>query len=472
MKATIPKNVFLTNDFSFNYNSLNKANLQILTQNIYDSHEKLNDLIKNMEEKIKKTMEKQENEFFFAYRSHMSRVQMDLKQLKKQIEEDEKMNKGNEKIINLEKEMIFFKSETENLSKRLTEKTKELKRIKENNLLIQSEKLFLENKLITVLSKKKPQKKNNSLDLNNTKHVKKKENSRLNNVHPVSEIRNLHNILQPKDVMYFVAKYNIKNEDEFILDFEEILRSKEKESQKKIELLTAKLEQLKKTNIFLNYEINKGLQNNTELKSHLENCFVSVKNQIKKRKNQGLITKNPNENTSNPQNEITFDDFKITDKMKFLAFVLSNDYLIQLISDKIFSKNENSQQDHSSSKHNESHFEENKSVNVIQEEIENLANEDRRKEQLINKKLQQFYLKESFHLNGLDEKETCTPETGPFSQAKHSSEKIREILKGRRNYLKSKTLTDRMDNNSFESQSLKRNKIILINRKKENSFAL
>ena len=61
MKATIPKNVFLTNDFSFNYNSLNKANLQILTQNIYDSHEKLNDLIKNMEEKIKKTMEKQEN---------------------------------------------------------------------------------------------------------------------------------------------------------------------------------------------------------------------------------------------------------------------------------------------------------------------------------------------------------------------------------------------------------------------------
>lgn len=507
LRSSKNRNIFITNDISSKYFFSSvpenpKTSLQILTQNIYEAHEKLNDLIQNLEEKVKKSLEKQENEFFFAYRSHMSRVQIDLRELKKQIEENEKSNKIKEAEKETEKELKWFKNEAEALSKKLTEKNKEFKRLKENYLMLQSEKLFIENKLIAALSKKP--RKNHSFD----SKQKKPENEKTTfitefklNPPPVTDMRTMRkklekSLLEPKDVMYFVTKYQIKDEDEFILDFEEILRQKDKELKKKIEVLALKLENLKKTNIFLNFELNKGLQNTNELKSHLENCFQSIKNRIKKRKTIGILPKIPNEDT---QNEVNFQDFKIADKMKLLAYVLSNDSLIELITSKIFPENP---QNDENSKQNEIEsvkFEENKSFSMPPQEIESLSRDpenlsekfskmpqENEKSSFLQENLKEksnnenkvkqdfkrrFFLNGSFRGNHANEPDTRTPDISSYSKGKYSEEKMQQILKERKKtFNNNKTLTDRI-NNSFELRNLQ-SKIGKTKHKKENSFAL
>ena len=505
LRSSKNKNIFLTNDNSFKYffssNPENpKPSLKTITQNIYEAHEKLNDLIQNLEEKVKKSLERQENEFFFAYRSHMSRVQIDLRELKKQIEENEKLNKIKEAEKETEKELKWFKNEAETLSKKLTDKNKECKRLKENYLMLQSEKLFIENKLIAALSKKP--RKNHSLDSKQQKLGKKEKTVLINQLNPtpVTDMRIMRknmekSFLEPKDVMYFVTKYKIKDEDEFILDFEEILRQKEKELKKKLEVLALKLENLKKTNIFLNFELNKGLQNTNELKSHLENCFQSIKDRIKKRKT--ILPKIPNENI---QNEVNFQDFKITDKMKLLAYVLSNDSLIELIISKIFPENP---QNDDNLKQNESKLEENKSFSMPPQEIESLLSrepenlsenlskipKENEKSPFLQENLQKkskenenknnikqdfkrrFFLNGSFRGNHANEPETRTPDISSYSKGKYSEEKMQQILKERKKtFNNNKTLTDRI-NNSFELRNLQ-SKIAKKNHKKENSFAL
>ena len=455
LKNPLTKNIFLTNDLSFentnnNHEPDHRSSLKTLTQNIYETHQKLINLIENIDQNVQKTLEKQENEFFFAYRSHMSRVQIDLKLLKKQIEDEEILRDGNDKIIRLEKELAWFKKETENLSNKLTDKTKEAKRLRDSNQIIQSEKIFLQNKLIEVLKKKK-EKKNTSSDftivkIGKEKEIENKSKFLIDNL-TISKI-----LTKNQEIPYVLQKYKILDEKEFVLDFEEILKNKGKQYLKKLEGMNLKIEQLKKANIFLNYEINCNLRNNNEMKSHLENCFVSVKNEIKKRKNFGALSKS---------DDVPFEDFRLPDKMKFLAFLLTNDSLIQHLIEKIYPKDQkNLKADGSDNEHIEV-----KSINCCDSKSNDLPSF------LANEK------KKYPENSNIDrEIESYTPETVEYSRAMQNSKlKLKNyLLNQKENFLKVKTLTDRL-NKSLDNKFVRRKTPLKIGNfkiKKKNSFAL
>ena len=463
---SLHQDFFLTNDHSFeNSGSKNfdsNFNIKLLTKNIYQTHQKLNDLIENIEENVKKTMDKQENEFFFAYRAHMSRVQTDLKQLSKQIEEQEALNQGNEKITKLQKELEFFKKEAEILSNKLSEKTKELRKTKEKSLISQSEKLFLENKLIEILKKKKSnhnssvtKSSNNEPSINKTQNPNKRDNNTINIIKNKILERN-------KDIGYFIQKYNISNETEFSEDFNEALKNKEKEVSKIIEKLNNKIDQMRKANVFLNYEMNKNTINNQEMRSYLENCFNSVKNEIKKRKTIGAHSKD----------DVSFEDFRISDKMKLIAFVLSNDSLVESLLEKCnfietdhnVSKNENIDNICKTDKIDDK-FNNGQKTNEIDEKF---LNNDL--PSFINTNNESKLVKKENSYNERDE----TPETAAYSRIKNSRIKLKNFFINQgENYQKIKTLTDRQNKSfDFKAMKSKRPKIYNFKVKQEKSFVI
>lgn len=385
---------------------------------------------------MKKNLEKHENEFFFAYRSHMSKVEYDLKQMKNQIEEDEKQNKSNEKIVQLEKDLMFFKTESQNLSVKLREKTKENEILKENLMILKSEKAFLENRHIE-LSKNKVEKPTKIQEIPNKSPGIKKEN--------IEKTVEITKIRKKIEVVDLIQKYQINNNsEEFYNDLDEIITKKLEETNFKMKKIAQNMQKLKKINTFLNFQLNKISQNQNELKEYLENCFNSVKQHIMNRKKfaQG------------PTNDgISFEDFRISDKLKLLSYLLSNESVFQLLISKIFEEN-------------------NQTQTVIEKEKKSLKI-------FLNQDFQKNYVKKPFDMinssNQTNDKRTRTPSEMNINSNSKSpiTEKLKAILVKREDSVNVSTLTDRIDNNSFDARMNKNNAMKCLKKKgREKSLIL
>lgn len=439
--------------FCFKRNSLNT-----LTDNIYIAHQKLNDLISNLEEKVKKNLERQENEFFFAYRSHMSKVQADLKELKKKIDEEEKISKRNEKILKLEKDLLFFQNEAQTLSNKLSEKAKENSKLKENLMILRSEKLFLENKLIDVLkNKKEANPVQNILEPKNNKNENLSQNNSTEKQKILKKTLNNKYLKKDKDIFDIIQRYNIADSDEFFNDLCELIAKKTTHLAIKTKNLGTNLEKLKKTNIFLNSALNKNISNSNELKLHIENCFSSVKKEILKRKNFSIGSPN----NFNEQ-EINFEDFRINDKLKLLSFLLSHESIFQDLIDKIFGSNAINRENKDNSSF---HLSKNKI------DLDFISNNNASSD--LPSFLEKFSLLSKRNQNNCERNENeNTPQTSLNPNSKYSiRNKLKAFLNKKEDIVKIKTLTDRIVN-SFDGKSQAKPIMIRNNKKREKSFVL
>jgi protein associated with RNAse G/E len=74
-------------------------------------------LLADYDKKIIKVVEKHEHDFLHAYKTHMSKVERELQQLKAKADEQELRLKNDERIVKLDKSLQWFRSEVDRLVK-------------------------------------------------------------------------------------------------------------------------------------------------------------------------------------------------------------------------------------------------------------------------------------------------------------------------------------------------------------------
>jgi chromosome segregation ATPase len=114
---------------------------------ILDLHGKLQDLADQLDEKVERKLNKNENAFFLAYWDHMHTVQREFKELKKKADEEETKTRRDARIQALEKELDWFMNEALRLDEQCKRHKRELDRWKSKAEALEDDRSFLESQI-------------------------------------------------------------------------------------------------------------------------------------------------------------------------------------------------------------------------------------------------------------------------------------------------------------------------------------
>ena len=109
-----------------------------------DLYGQLNGCIDNLEVKINEVKEKHQADFLIAYKNHMSKIKRELQELKQKSEDQERMMQQNDRLINMEKQLNWFREESIKLYSKLELKNKENYELNFKIYELEKEKTFLE----------------------------------------------------------------------------------------------------------------------------------------------------------------------------------------------------------------------------------------------------------------------------------------------------------------------------------------
>ena len=110
-------------------------------------HGKVSHLVDNLAGKLGLVLRKQEKDFLAAYRAHMYNVQKELQGLRAKVDESELELRKNQKIVALQKERDWYRSEALRLDTFATNIKKDLKFMKERLSTIDEDRNWLERQL-------------------------------------------------------------------------------------------------------------------------------------------------------------------------------------------------------------------------------------------------------------------------------------------------------------------------------------
>lgn len=110
-------------------------------------HGKVSHLVDNLAGKLGLVLRKQEKDFLAAYRAHMYNVQKELQGLRAKVDESELELRKNKKIVALQKERDWYRSEALRLDTFATNIKKDLKFMKERLSTIDEDRNWLERQL-------------------------------------------------------------------------------------------------------------------------------------------------------------------------------------------------------------------------------------------------------------------------------------------------------------------------------------
>ena len=110
-------------------------------------HGKVSHLVDNLAGKLGLVLRKQEKDFLSAYRAHMYNVQKELQGLRAKVDESELELRKNQKIVALQKERDWYRSEALRLDTFATNIKKDLKFMRERLSTIDEDRNWLERQL-------------------------------------------------------------------------------------------------------------------------------------------------------------------------------------------------------------------------------------------------------------------------------------------------------------------------------------
>ena len=110
-------------------------------------HGKVSHLVDNLAGKLGLVLRKQEKDFLSAYRAHMYNVQKELQELRSKVDESELELRKNQKIVALQKERDWYRSEALRLDTFATNIKKDLKFMRERLSTIDEDRNWLERQL-------------------------------------------------------------------------------------------------------------------------------------------------------------------------------------------------------------------------------------------------------------------------------------------------------------------------------------
>jgi hypothetical protein len=110
-------------------------------------HGKVSHLVDNLAGKLGLVLRKQEKDFLAAYRAHMYNVQKELQGLRAKVDESELELRKNQKIVALQKERDWYRSEALRLDTFATNIKKDLKFMRERLSTIDEDRNWLERQL-------------------------------------------------------------------------------------------------------------------------------------------------------------------------------------------------------------------------------------------------------------------------------------------------------------------------------------
>jgi hypothetical protein len=118
-------------------------------QDILSHYQHLQKLADDLDDKVKKTLNEHEKDFFVAYRTHMYAVQKDFKQLKQKADEEETKTRRDAKVHSLEKELQWFMNEALRLDELCKKYKQELDVWKGKAEALDEDRHFLEDQIKT-----------------------------------------------------------------------------------------------------------------------------------------------------------------------------------------------------------------------------------------------------------------------------------------------------------------------------------
>ena len=110
-------------------------------------HGKVSHLVDNLAGKLGLVLRKQEKDFLSAYRAHMYNVQKELQELRAKVDASELELRKNQKIVALQKERDWYRSEALRLDTFATNIKKDLKFMRERLTTIDEDRNWLERQL-------------------------------------------------------------------------------------------------------------------------------------------------------------------------------------------------------------------------------------------------------------------------------------------------------------------------------------
>ena len=114
---------------------------------VHNLHGKVSHLVDNLAGKLGLVLRKQEKDFLAAYRAHMYNVQKELQGLRAKVDESELELRKNQKIVALQKERDWYRSEALRLDTFATNIKKDLKFMRERLSTIDEDRNWLERQL-------------------------------------------------------------------------------------------------------------------------------------------------------------------------------------------------------------------------------------------------------------------------------------------------------------------------------------
>ena len=110
---------------------------------VHEQYGKLNEVVKNLNEKTKGLLMKERSEFLAAYRAHTYKVQRELKALRQRVAEEESSLQKDEKVKRLREDCEWYRREALQLDERTTVLKRELRELKEELEVFEDDRNWL-----------------------------------------------------------------------------------------------------------------------------------------------------------------------------------------------------------------------------------------------------------------------------------------------------------------------------------------
>eukprot|EP00347_Sterkiella_histriomuscorum_P001031 403373603 len=361
---------------------ISSINQNIITMTI---HVEIHNVISDLDDKIDGMIVKHEKDFMAAYRGHMLKIQKELVAMKKKCSEQEFALRRDEKIMSLERQLEWFRSEALNLSKLYKHHTREAESLRQKNETLEEEKQFL----MMQITKQKRQSKLLKMALGKTqdncsqliqyqRDIKKglvssenlndKNNMQLalynltedsEQASPQGTLeRNLASQLKSQKLIWdedtvtsydvvkkILDKHSNLEKDRLAYEISKVVDSKQDQLNQKIQRLKSRNEILEKEYKKLKSVNGDRVQQDSYLQKIFVECIESVRKDIEKRKlsqQNHQPFSNGSQKSKTPSNFVeldmytNFQQFQLVDKQKVLELLISNDDYLKFIYDSLF----------------------------------------------------------------------------------------------------------------------------------------
>jgi len=291
-------------------------------------HSDLQALADDLDERVEKKLNANENAFFLAYKNFMYTVQKEFKELKEKADEEETKTRRDAKIQSLEKELDWFMNEALRLDELCKKHKKDLDKWKGKAEALEDDRQFLENSIKTA--------KRNNKSLRGA--VEKAQTSAYSALVAADEDQREPQALPPPEPATLALEDGPA--------FSGLSRELEEKYQTTVKRLKQQLETEQRLAAKLRAVSDRQFGEPSELEAFFLDCMDNVKADVQARKRVTAAAKAaakgpkgrhaPSDSSADSLAPVSLDDFTVTDRRRVVELLLSSDQVLQFLYDRLF----------------------------------------------------------------------------------------------------------------------------------------